>query len=391
MGLKVGDFGLAAQVFYQGEKKRTVCGTPNYLAPEVLDQKTGHTHSYECDIWAIGVILYTMLNGRPPFESQEVKQTYKKIQAGAFAFPEHLNFGCQAKDFIRRCLTVDVNKRITLDEMLDHDFLSLVPIPKQIPVSTLVCPPAQAFAKQYALPAKSAITMAQAHGANMSPSPMGTTHIRQNRVLHHMQTAPMENALRQIKSGKSIEGQVNQANPNVKANLYSPLVVNGQENSAYDNAQFIGSEKTAGMTTPMQPGALARQVSNGPAIISEFNPIMSEDLREKALNEPQVQKNQEKVMVDNFLKTQNVLDKVKLQGSEMKSLPSSPIADARNKLQMRQMQMMSTPGHQQQPQPLSNKNRRLTSSASSTNIPPPMSRIPAAMSTAQVCYNTVNT
>ena len=122
----------------------------------------------------------------------------------------------------------------------------------------------------------------------------------------------MENALRQIKSGKSIEGQVNQANPNVKANLYSPLVVNGQENSAYDNAQFIGSEKTAGMTTPMQPGALARQVSNGPAIISEFNPIMSEDLHEKALNEPQVQKNQEKVMVDNFLKTQNVLDKVKL-------------------------------------------------------------------------------
>ena len=79
MQLKVGDFGLAAQVFYQGEKKRTVCGTPNYLAPEVLDQKTGHTHSYECDIWAIGVILYTMLNGRPPFESQEVKQTYKKI------------------------------------------------------------------------------------------------------------------------------------------------------------------------------------------------------------------------------------------------------------------------------------------------------------------------
>ena len=96
-------------------------------------------------------------------------------------------------------------------------------------------------------------------------------------------------------------------------------------------------------------------------------------------------------MVDNFLKTQNVLDKVKLQGvGEMKSLPSSPIADARNNLKMRQMQMMSTPRHQQ-PQPLSNKNRRLTSSASSTHIPAPMSRIPGAMSTAQVCYNTVNT
>ena len=67
MQLKVGDFGLAAQVFHPGEKKKTVCGTPNYLAPEVLDANGGH--SYEVDYWSIGVILYTMLYGRPPFES----------------------------------------------------------------------------------------------------------------------------------------------------------------------------------------------------------------------------------------------------------------------------------------------------------------------------------
>ena len=189
MGLKVGDFGLAAQVFYQGEKKRTVCGTPNYLAPEVLEANGGH--SYEVDYWSIGVILFTMLNGRPPFESSEVKQTYKKIRAGAFSFPENVVIGSQAKDFIRRCLTVDTAKRINLEEMLEHDFLTLVPIPKQIPVSTLVCPPATAFCKQYALPVKSAMT-----ASNMSPSPMGSTGIRQKRILHHMQTAPLENALR---------------------------------------------------------------------------------------------------------------------------------------------------------------------------------------------------
>ena len=55
------------------QKTMTNCGTPAYVAPEVL---RGSGHSYEVDFWSIGVILYTMLYGRPPFESSEVKQTY---------------------------------------------------------------------------------------------------------------------------------------------------------------------------------------------------------------------------------------------------------------------------------------------------------------------------
>lgn len=134
-----------------------------------------------------------MLNGRPPFESTEVKQTYKKIRAGAFSFPENVQIGSQAKDFIRRCLTVDTAKRMNLEEMLEHDFFTQIAVPKQMPVSTLVCPPATAYCKQYALPAKAAMT------SNMSPSPMGSSGLRQKRILHHMQTAPLETALRQIK------------------------------------------------------------------------------------------------------------------------------------------------------------------------------------------------
>jgi polo-like kinase 1 len=79
MQLKVGDFGLAAKLLYEGEKRRTVCGTPNYIAPEILNANTGH--SYEVDYWSIGVITYTLLFGRPPFESTDVKVTYKKIKA----------------------------------------------------------------------------------------------------------------------------------------------------------------------------------------------------------------------------------------------------------------------------------------------------------------------
>jgi len=52
--VKVGDFGLAAKMDLDGEKRRTICGTPNYIAPEVLDKKQGH--SFEVDVWALGVI-----------------------------------------------------------------------------------------------------------------------------------------------------------------------------------------------------------------------------------------------------------------------------------------------------------------------------------------------
>lgn len=154
MNLKIGDFGLAAQVTFDGERKKTVCGTPNYLAPEVLFENAaiGGGHSYEVDCWSIGVILYTMLIGRPPFESPDVKQTYQKIKYGTFGFPENVQLHPSAKSFIRECLITDPTKRMTIGEMLQHDFIVGAPIPKSIPVSTLVCAPQEAFTLSYVLP-----------------------------------------------------------------------------------------------------------------------------------------------------------------------------------------------------------------------------------------------
>ena len=61
--LKIGDFGLACRLESDDERKTTICGTPNYIAPEVLAGSKGSGHSYEVDVWSVGVIMYTLLVG----------------------------------------------------------------------------------------------------------------------------------------------------------------------------------------------------------------------------------------------------------------------------------------------------------------------------------------
>jgi len=151
MELKMGDFGLAAKLEFDGEKKRTVCGTPNYIAPEIIEGKGGH--SYEVDTWSLGVIIYTLIVGKPPFETPDVKLTYKKIKACNYSFPDTIPMSDAAKSLISRILNLDPSKRPTLDEILQHPFMSHGgSIPKFLPVSTLACAPSASYLKQFLPP-----------------------------------------------------------------------------------------------------------------------------------------------------------------------------------------------------------------------------------------------
>ena len=148
MELKVGDFGLATKLDFEGERKRTVCGTPNYIAPEILDGKTGH--SYEVDIWSLGVIIYTLIIGKPPFETRDVKTTYKRIKMNAYSFPDNAIISEAAKNLISQILVTDPAKRPTLDQILTHDFFNQgTSIPKLLPTSTLACTPSLSYIRQF--------------------------------------------------------------------------------------------------------------------------------------------------------------------------------------------------------------------------------------------------
>jgi polo-like kinase 1 len=157
MELKLGDFGLAAKLEFDNEKRHTVCGTPNYIAPEILENKIGH--SYEVDVWSLGVVIYTLIIGRPPFETPEVKSTYKKIKMCAYTFPEHIPLSENVKNIVQRILQTDPAKRPSLDEIITHPFInSGQGIPKALPLSTLACPPSKSYLDQYATNSKKPTT-----------------------------------------------------------------------------------------------------------------------------------------------------------------------------------------------------------------------------------------
>lgn len=148
MEIKVGDFGLATKVSYEGERKKTVCGTPNYIAPEILESKSGG-HSYEADVWSLGVIIYTLLIGKPPFETSDVKKTYRKIKANDYIFPENVIISVEARNLIESLLVLDPTQRLSLENIYEHDFLSdKAKIPKSLPSSTLACPPSVSYLKK---------------------------------------------------------------------------------------------------------------------------------------------------------------------------------------------------------------------------------------------------
>lgn len=110
MEIKLADFGLASKLEFVGERKRTMCGTPNYIAPEIIDNSKGY--SYEVDMWSVGVIMFIFLIGKPPFETDNVSKTYERIKVADYKIPS--SFTNQAAiDLLKRILVVDPSKRIT--------------------------------------------------------------------------------------------------------------------------------------------------------------------------------------------------------------------------------------------------------------------------------------
>uniref|UniRef100_A0A671PC74 Serine/threonine-protein kinase PLK n=1 Tax=Sinocyclocheilus anshuiensis TaxID=1608454 RepID=A0A671PC74_9TELE len=152
MELKVGDFGLAAKLEPVSNRRKTICGTPNYLSPEVLNKQG---HGWESDVWALGCVMYTMLLGKPPFETTNLKETYRCIREARYTIPASLSL--PAKQLISGMLAQNPVDRPHLDDIIRHEFFTQGFMPETLPVSCChsapdfhISSPAKSFFKKAA-------------------------------------------------------------------------------------------------------------------------------------------------------------------------------------------------------------------------------------------------
>ncbi|CDP17794.1 unnamed protein product [Coffea canephora] len=117
--LKIADFGWSVQL--KSESKRmTMCGTLDYLAPEMVDNQA---HDYAVDNWTLGVLCYELLYGVPPFEAESQRDTFRRIMKVDLSFPSTASVSAEAKNLISRLLVKDSTKRLSLKEILEHPWV----------------------------------------------------------------------------------------------------------------------------------------------------------------------------------------------------------------------------------------------------------------------------
>ena len=117
--IKIADFGFAKKV-KKPNSLTTQCGTPGYVAPEILE---GKPYDTQADMWSLGVIVYILLGGYPPFIEQNQRDLFRKIRKGQYKFHEEYwgQVSMDAKTLIRNLLTVSPAERRTAKDVLTSD------------------------------------------------------------------------------------------------------------------------------------------------------------------------------------------------------------------------------------------------------------------------------
>eukprot|EP00005_Dracoamoeba_jomungandri_P002268 CAMPEP_0174260950 /NCGR_PEP_ID=MMETSP0439-20130205/11094_1 /TAXON_ID=0 /ORGANISM="Stereomyxa ramosa, Strain Chinc5" /LENGTH=329 /DNA_ID=CAMNT_0015345343 /DNA_START=96 /DNA_END=1085 /DNA_ORIENTATION=+ len=120
--VKIADFGFSKSFEEGGEPLATSCGSPGYVAPEIL---TADSYDKSVDMWSVGVIIYILLSGYPPFYADTAPALFKKIMDVKYDFDDPVwdDISDSAKELIKRLLIKDPTKRLTATQCLSHEWV----------------------------------------------------------------------------------------------------------------------------------------------------------------------------------------------------------------------------------------------------------------------------
>ncbi|GBG32144.1 Protein kinase, putative [Hondaea fermentalgiana] len=118
--IKITDFGLAMIQGQEDIHASSIVGSPGYIAPEVLLNKD---YGPACDVWSMGIILYILLVGGPPFHGRDDRELFRAIRKGKFRYPRNSGISALAKDLVAKMLVVNPKNRISVAGVLNHPWL----------------------------------------------------------------------------------------------------------------------------------------------------------------------------------------------------------------------------------------------------------------------------
>lgn len=133
LNVKISDFGFA-KIFEEDSLAQTLCGSPLYMAPEIMKYKK---YSIKADLWSIGIILYELLVGKPPYMAKTHIELMEKIECDSIIIPSYCNVSLEVQDLIYNLLQKNADNRISWDELFKHPWVSGLSIVNDIPMKNL--------------------------------------------------------------------------------------------------------------------------------------------------------------------------------------------------------------------------------------------------------------
>lgn len=116
--VKMIDFGMATK-FEEGQWFSDICGSPHYLAPELIGQK----YNQQCDVWAYGVTMYLMMYGQYPYDAKNTKEIMMKVLTDPIKWQQKVKLGSSALNFLKKLLQPNLQKRYSAQGAMQHAFI----------------------------------------------------------------------------------------------------------------------------------------------------------------------------------------------------------------------------------------------------------------------------